>query len=104
RAGRSGRTRSPGHAHPRLCRPCRGDQQCGRAPAATAGTGRYVRGEALSAGGVGQPAAARTAAGVAVWPPFVRAAVALAATAGFSLGAAFFAVSALSLPIGLWWS
>jgi uncharacterized protein involved in response to NO len=38
-----------------------------------------------------------------VWPLFVRASLSLAATAGFSLGAALFAVSARGQEIGPWW-
>jgi len=39
----------------------------------------------------------------AIWPPYIRASLALAATAGFSLGAALFAASTLGFPLGLWW-
>ena len=40
---------------------------------------------------------------VAVWPPFVRAAVFLALSAGFGQGGALFAAVALGLPLGPWW-
>ncbi len=40
---------------------------------------------------------------VAVWPPFARAAVVLALTAGFGQGGALFAAVALGLPLGPWW-
>lgn len=39
----------------------------------------------------------------AVWPPFLRASLALALTGGFGLGGALFAAIALRLPTGLWW-
>ena len=38
-----------------------------------------------------------------IWPPFVRAAIAVALTGGFGLGAALFGASALRIPLGLWW-
>lgn len=40
----------------------------------------------------------------AVWPPFVRASLALALTAGFGLGGALFAASALGIPSERWWA
>jgi uncharacterized protein involved in response to NO len=39
----------------------------------------------------------------AVWPPFLRAALALALTGGFGLGGALFAALTLRLPLALWW-
>ncbi len=53
----------------------------------------------------GAPAStSKPAAGDApLWPLFVQAAMVLAGTAGFGLGAALFAASALGLPLGLWW-
>jgi hypothetical protein len=39
----------------------------------------------------------------AVWPPFVRAALAIGLLGGFGLGAALFAAILLSLPLGPWW-
>lgn len=39
----------------------------------------------------------------AIWPPFFRASLALALTAGFALGGALFAAGALELPVGRWW-
>ncbi len=39
-----------------------------------------------------------------LWSPFVRAAIGVALTGGFGLGAALFGAIALRLPLGLWWS
>lgn len=39
----------------------------------------------------------------AVWPLFVGASLGVATTAGFGLGGALFAVTALGWPIGRWW-
>lgn len=38
-----------------------------------------------------------------VWPPFIWASLWLAITAGFGLGGALFAATALGVPLGLWW-
>lgn len=40
----------------------------------------------------------------AVWPPFLRASLALALIGGFGLGGALFAAAPLGLPGGRWWS
>lgn len=40
----------------------------------------------------------------AIWPPFLRASLGLALTAGFGLGGALFAASALGLPTERWWA
>jgi uncharacterized protein involved in response to NO len=45
----------------------------------------------------------RSSGRTAIWPPYIRASLALAATAGFSLGAALFAASTLGFPLGPWW-
>ncbi len=45
----------------------------------------------------------RPPAAAAIWPPYIRASLVLAGTAGFSLGAALFAASELGLPLGPWW-
>jgi uncharacterized protein involved in response to NO len=57
----------------------------------------------MSASGRDAPAPSRAAGAAVVWPWFVRASLWLAATAGFGLGAALFAASALGLPFGAWW-
>jgi uncharacterized protein involved in response to NO len=57
----------------------------------------------MSETGVADSVEESTTAGTAVWPLFVQASLWLAGSAGFSLGAALFAASALSLPVGLWW-
>lgn len=51
--------------------------------------------------GVSGPA--RRSGPPAVWPPFVRAALWLAGSAGFSLGAALFAASTSGMTVGPWW-
>jgi uncharacterized protein involved in response to NO len=57
----------------------------------------------MSTTGVADSVEEPTTAVMSVWPLFVQASLWLAGSAGFSLGAALFAASALSLPVGLWW-
>ena len=44
-----------------------------------------------------------TREGAPVWPSYVRAALALALSAGFGVGGALFAAASLRVPLGAWW-